>query len=207
MRGSTDQSAASETPTNPARQAAGISKPRVLVDVRQLINAPRRDLRHHDDVAGAQLDVLLERLAAHNCVVVEFKRFLLRSCPAQNTDVVKRGKRCSAASHAKRLDHVDSRVDDELTGPVDLPDDVYLVAADLTNRDGHDRVRDVFGQALGNDLLEIGDGLAPRIDLAYKRKGERPVWGDEHRALQIRFLPNRDLVCRLLLEKKKYKKK
>src|SRR5688572_2125978 len=139
MRGSTDQSAASATPTNPARQAAGISKPRVFVDVRELINAPRFRLRHHDDVASAQLDVLLERLAAHDCVVVELERFLLRSCPAQNTDVIERGKRGSSAGHAKRLDHVDSRVDDELTRPVDLPDDVHLVAADLANGDGYDR--------------------------------------------------------------------
>src|SRR5688500_18090224 len=124
MRGSTDQSAASATPTNPARQATGISKPRVFVDVRQLINAPRSGSRHHDDVAGAQLDVLLERLAAHDCVVVKFERFLLRSCPAQDTDIIERGKRGGAASHAKRLDHVDSRVDDELTRSVDLPDDV-----------------------------------------------------------------------------------
>jgi hypothetical protein len=86
---------------------------------------------YDDDVAAPKFDVLLQVTAARDGAVIKSHRFLLGRRAAQDDDVVERSECGRPARHAKRLHHIHAWIDDELTGLVDLPDDINLVTTDI----------------------------------------------------------------------------
>jgi len=62
------------------------------------------------------------------------------------------------------------RIDDEFAGLRYLANDVDLVSLDFLNRYRHDRIGNILAQALRDDLLQLSDVLAARINLPNQRK-------------------------------------
>src|SRR5882757_2436390 len=81
----------------------------------------REALRHDNNIASLQRDVLIEVPATNDICVTERQRLLLAAIrPTQDHDIAQRGERSCTPRHAERLHHIHARIDDEIARLIDL---------------------------------------------------------------------------------------
>src|SRR5262249_10100531 len=117
-------------------------------------------LRHHDNVAAPQADVLLEVLATRDRLVVERQQHALALLAADHLDVLLDGERPQAAGHGERLQHVDEAPGRVVAGLVDAAEHVDPVARHLDHQHRDDRIGNVLGDARRDLVAHLGDAAA-----------------------------------------------